>query len=365
MSLAAILVASAPTDRLRSTRPAPVHVLCGQPVAVYVLDALAMAAPERVVVVAGDDIDPIAKKLTERAADPRVSFAEQRVTFGSAGAVEAAMVSLDDPLDEGDVIVVPADAPLIRAATIDALVRHHQRTGAAGTVLTVDRHGDEHDRLVRGREDRVLQVGPGRRLHDDPRATLTDEWITGVYCFRRSLLAPALRRVRPDPISGDERLADVVAVLTSTGHAVEALGADDPHEFLRVTDRLRMARAERTIRQRINLRWLEHGVSMVDPDRTYLDTTVKLARDVTLFPGTLLQGDTVVGPGAEIGPDTRLIDCAVGAGAVVEKTMARDAEIGVQAQVGPFAVLEPGTQIPAATRTGPFYHARGVEEPGD
>jgi bifunctional UDP-N-acetylglucosamine pyrophosphorylase/glucosamine-1-phosphate N-acetyltransferase len=96
---------------------------------------------------------------------------------------------------------------------------------------------------------------------------------------------------------------------------------------------------------------------MLDPDRTYIDVTVALAPDTTLFPGTVLQGDTRVGPGAEVGPDTRLVDCAVGPRAVVEKTMGRDAEIGEDARVGPFAVLDPGSRIPPASRTGPFYHA--------
>ncbi|MGH9185881.1 MAG: bifunctional UDP-N-acetylglucosamine diphosphorylase/glucosamine-1-phosphate N-acetyltransferase GlmU, partial [Acidimicrobiales bacterium] len=82
---------------------------------------------------------------------------------------------------------------------------------------------------------------------------------------------------------------------------------------------------------------------------------------VTLFPGTLLQGRTVIGEGAEIGPDTRLVDCVVGAGAVVEHSVGRDADVGAGARVGPFASLEPGSHVPAGTRTGPFYNAKGEE----
>jgi bifunctional UDP-N-acetylglucosamine pyrophosphorylase/glucosamine-1-phosphate N-acetyltransferase len=102
---------------------------------------------------------------------------------------------------------------------------------------------------------------------------------------------------------------------------------------------------------------------MLDPDRTYIDATVRLGTDVTLFPGTLLQGHTVVGAGAQVGPDTRLVDCVVGEGAVVEHTVARDAEVGAGAVVGPFASLSPGAQVPAGTRTGPFYTGLGAEEP--
>jgi bifunctional UDP-N-acetylglucosamine pyrophosphorylase/glucosamine-1-phosphate N-acetyltransferase len=98
---------------------------------------------------------------------------------------------------------------------------------------------------------------------------------------------------------------------------------------------------------------------MLDPDRTYIDATVRLAPDVTIFPGTLLQGATTVGEGAEIGPDTRLVDCTIGAGAVVEHTVGRHASVGARAVVGPFAVLEPGAHVAPGERTGSFYTATG------
>ncbi len=124
---------------------------------------------------------------------------------------------------------------------------------------------------------------------------------------------------------------------------------------------MQLARAEAELRRRTNERWLRLGVTMLDPDRTYIDATVELAPDVTLFPGTMLQGRCVVGAGAELGPDTRLVDCVVGAGAIVDQTVGRDAEVGEHAVVGPFAVLEPGSLVPASTRTGAFYTATTTE----
>ena len=96
---------------------------------------------------------------------------------------------------------------------------------------------------------------------------------------------------------------------------------------------------------------------MIDPDRTYVDATVRVASDVTLFPGTILQGQTVIEAGAEIGPDARLVDCIVRERAVVEKTSGRDAEVGEGAIVGPFAALEPGSHVASNARTGAFYTA--------
>jgi bifunctional UDP-N-acetylglucosamine pyrophosphorylase/glucosamine-1-phosphate N-acetyltransferase len=101
---------------------------------------------------------------------------------------------------------------------------------------------------------------------------------------------------------------------------------------------------------------------MLDPASTYLDSTVKLGADVTLFPGTILQGDTVIGSGSEIGPHTRLVDCVIGPGSVVEQSNGRDAEVGSHCAVGPFAVLSPGAALPDGTVTGPFYAAAGPDE---
>ncbi len=96
---------------------------------------------------------------------------------------------------------------------------------------------------------------------------------------------------------------------------------------------------------------------MIDPASTYVDTTVALAADVTLFPGTILQGRTTIGEGVEIGPGCRLVDCTVGEHTTLEHTVARLSTIGADCVVGPYAALEPGALIPSGTRTGPFYTA--------
>ena len=145
----------------------------------------------------------------------------------------------------------------------------------------------------------------------------------------------------------------------------EDIDIDDPEADAIVNDALEIdeaaeaeaAAAEAELRRRTNESLLRQGVTMVDPAHTYIDATVRVAKDVTLFPGTILQGQTVIGAGAEIGPDTRLVDCVVGEGAIVEKSSGRDAEIGSSTIVGPFAALEPGAHIASGTRTGAFYTA--------
>jgi bifunctional UDP-N-acetylglucosamine pyrophosphorylase/glucosamine-1-phosphate N-acetyltransferase len=262
----------------------------------------------------------------------------------------------DEDLDDGDVIVLPGDTPLLRPSTVSHLVQHHRDTDAACTLLTArvaDPRG--YGRVVRGKDDRVGRIVEEADATDDERAI--DEVNTSIYCFRRALLAPALRRLSPENAQGEYYLTDVVEVLYDAGYPVVSVVADDPVETQGVNDRLQLSVAEAELRKRTNAGWLQRGVTMLDPGRTYIDATVELSTDVTLFPGTMLQGRCVVGPGAELGPDTRLVDCVVGAAATVEQTVGRDAEIGDRARVGPFAVLEPGAHIAPDARTGPFYTA--------
>lgn len=363
--VSAIVLAAGQGSRMRSARPKPLHVLCGKAMVLYVVDAAAGAGIERVVVVIGPDGEQVAKKVQTEAPDVLLQFVEQPVPRGSGDAAGVALSAFTDDdlagtLEDDDVVLLPGDAPLLRPASIARLIEHHRSAGASATVLTArldDPTG--FGRVRRGRDERVEAVVD--ELDLPVAESGPDEVATGVYCVRRSLLAPALRRTSPDNRQGAYRLGDVVAVLAQAGHPVAAVDVVDPAEVMGVNDRLQLAAVEAELRRRTNLRWLAQGVTMLDPLRTYLDTTVELAADVTLFPGTMLQGSTVVGEGAEIGPDTRLVDCAVGAGARVEKTMGRDAEVGPRAHVGPFAVLDPGSHVAAGATTGPFFHATGPD----
>jgi bifunctional UDP-N-acetylglucosamine pyrophosphorylase/glucosamine-1-phosphate N-acetyltransferase len=359
-SVSAVVLAAGEGTRMRSERPKPLHLLCGRAMVLYVLDALADCAVDRVVVVVGHGAERITKKLHQEAPDLRLDFVEQHVQRGTGDAASVGLTAFPDDADDddaGDVLVLPGDTPLLRPGTVAELVQHHRASDAACTLLTArlpDPYG--YGRVVRDRDDRVARIVEEADASFDEQDI--DEINTSIYCFRRSLLAPALRRVSPENAQGEYYLTDVVAVLHDAGHRVEAVVADDATETQGVNDRRQLAVAEAELRRRTNDGWLRRGVTMIDPGRTYIDATVQLAPDVTLFPGTILQGRTVVGERAELGPDTRLVDCVVGSDARVEHTSGRDAEVGEAALVGPFAVLAPGDQVAPGAVTGPFYTAK-------
>jgi bifunctional UDP-N-acetylglucosamine pyrophosphorylase/glucosamine-1-phosphate N-acetyltransferase len=365
--LSAIILAAGEGSRMRSTRPKPLHLLCGRAMVLYVLDALPAPELERAVIVVGHGAERVTKKLTEDGAGLRLEFVEQHQQRGTGDAVAVGLTGLpeDDLDDERDVLVLPGDTPLLRPETIARLVAEHRYSGAACTILTAivdDPTG--YGRIVRvGNDDRIQRIV--EQSDAAPDELEIDEINTGIFCFRRSLLAPALRLVHPDNAQGEYYLTDVVEVLAEAGHKVVSVVADDAGETAGVNDRAQLATAEARLRARTNQEWLARGVTLVDPATTYIDTTVELDRDVTIFPGAILQGRTTIGPGVEIGPGCRLVDCTVGDQSVLEHTVARHAEIGADCHVGPYAVLEPGSRIPSGTRTGPFYTAGTAAELDD
>ena len=307
--LSAVLLAAGQGSRMRSERPKPLHRLCGSPMLSYVLDSLSTCGVERAVIVVGHKAEWVTKKMQEQFWGVPLEFVEQRVQRGTGDATMVGLVGLPDD-DDGDVLVLPGDTPLLRRETVEALVQHHRRTGAAATVLTsVVEDPTGYGRVIRSGSGGVEAVVEERDASPEQRSI--DEVNTSIYCFRRSLLAPALRRVQPDNSQGEYYLTDVVSVLVAAGHTVEAHSAPET-ETQGVNDRGQLAAAEAELRQRTNKALLADGVTMVDPSVTYVDTTVKLGRDVSLFPGVILQGSTTVGDGTEVGPGCRLVDTSVG-----------------------------------------------------
>ena len=162
--------------------------------------------------------------------------------------------------------------------------------------------------------------------------------------FRRDLLGPALRKLSPDNSQGEYYLTDVVEGLAGMGHQIGTVQAPE-EETHGVNDRWQLALAERELRSRTNRHWLLNGVTMLDPRQTFIDVTVQLGRDVTLYPGTILQGNTVIGDGCEIGPDTRLVDCVGRRSGGSRTASAATARSATGARSGRTPTWRPGTSV--------------------
>jgi bifunctional UDP-N-acetylglucosamine pyrophosphorylase / glucosamine-1-phosphate N-acetyltransferase len=356
VSVSAIILAAGAGTRMRSDRPKPLHRICGRPMVLHVIYALERLHPDRTVMVVGHGAEQVTKRVQETApAWANVAFVEQVEQNGTGDATAIGMSSLggDDYDDDATVVVLPGDTPLLRAETLDELVSAHVANGNAATLLTSELDDPTgYGRIVRAGDQRVLRIVEQR--DGTPDELDRKEVCTSIYAFRRDLLGPALRNLTTDNAQGELYLTDVIGQLAQMGHRIGAVAAP-PSETQGVNDRWQLAKAEREFRNRTNRHWLLNGVTMLDPRQTFIDVTVRLGRDITIYPGTMLQGDTVVGDGTDLGPNTQLDSCAIGSHCVVRQTVGTDAEVGDGAIVGPFAHLPPGSTVVAGTTTGAFY----------
>src|SRR5438477_8676829 len=280
--LAAVVLAAGEGTRMKSERPKPLHRLCGRPLVLHVLDALAELDLHRAVVVVGHGAERVTKTLQEQCPpNLAIDFVEQHVQRGTGDAVSVALTAFpdDDENEGGDIVVLPGDTPLLRPPTLAALVRAHRAEDVAATVLTATLEDPTgYGRVVRDKDGRVARIVEQADADPDERAIT--EINTSIYCFKRGVLAPALRRLSPENAQGEYYLTETVAVLHDAGYGITSVVVDDPTEAAGVNDRAQLAVAEAELRDRTNERWMRRGVTMLDPERTYIDTTVELEADV-------------------------------------------------------------------------------------
>jgi bifunctional UDP-N-acetylglucosamine pyrophosphorylase/glucosamine-1-phosphate N-acetyltransferase len=356
MTVSAIVLAAGEGTRMRSDRPKPLHMICGRAMVMHVIEALRFLEPTTTSLVVGHRADRVTAEVSKSAPSwANVTFVEQPTQRGTGDAALCGMSALpgDDLDDDTTIVVLPGDTPLLRPETLDELVATHVANDNAATLLTsiVD-DPTGYGRVIRGKDGNVAGIVEQRDANAE--ALAIQEICTSIYAFRRDLLGPALRHLSPDNSQGEYYLTDVVGSLAGMGHRVGSVTAPS-EETQGVNDRWQLALAERELRSRTNRSWLLNGVTMLDPRQTFVDVTVQLGRDITLYPGTMLHGSTVVDNGCNIGPNARLIDCKVGQGVQIQYSVAEGVEFKAGARVGPYAALSRGTVVEANEVTGPFY----------
>lgn len=350
---AAIVLAAGEGTRFRSATPKVLHDLCGRPLVMPVLDAIALLKPTRTVVVTGraaDDVEAAIGAQTKRA----LTFARQAEQRGTADAARVGEEALGT--HAGPVLVVPGDTPLLTPATLRALVARHRRTDAAATVLIAEvADPTGYGRVARHPSGVVSRIVEERDASATERAL--HEVNAGVYVFERSSLAAALASVTDDNAQGELYLPDVIGILADKGERIDAATAD-PTEIMGVNDRAQMAAAAAVLRARINERLMRSGVTIVDPAQTYIEAGVKVKPDTVIHPMTFLTGATTIGAGCEIGPGTRIADSKVGDRARVISSEVDQAVIGPEASVGPYAYLRPGARLGRRSKVGTFVEVK-------
>jgi len=351
MSVGVVVLAAGEGTRMRTGKSKVLHAAAGMTLLEWALSASASLDPDEVSVVVGYQADEVVANLPEG-----TTAVVQEPQNGTG---HAALVGLTGFTRTHDtVVVLPGDMPLVRSETIDALVAHHREVDAAATVLSVECDDPSgYGRVVRAGES-IAAIVEERDATPDQRSIT--EVNTSVYVFDGRLMADALGRIGTDNDQGEQYLSDVVEVLVEDGRLVGVLVADE-EEGLGVNSQGQLAQAAAVLRSRINAELLDAGVWMLDPSRVYIDAGVSVAPEVEIYPDTYLTGDTTIAAGASIGPNVQIHDSQIGERSTVVNAVLRDAIVGADANVGPFAYLRPGAVLDDDAKVGTYVEIKNSQ----
>jgi bifunctional UDP-N-acetylglucosamine pyrophosphorylase/glucosamine-1-phosphate N-acetyltransferase len=353
---AAVVLAAGRGTRFRSALPKVLHLVAGRTLLGHVLGALAPLELDRILVVVGHgahDVEAEVAHWRPRLGVP-VDTVVQTEQRGTGDALDVALRALPDEVAR--VLVVPGDTPRLRAGTLaDLLAADPAVPMVCLTTVLADPTG--YGRVVRDASGAMRAIVEERDCTEAQRGIA--EVNAGMYVFDRSVVTPLVAALGSDNAQGERYLTDVTARIAAMPDGAVTVLADDD-EVSGVNDRIQLAAAAAALRRRHLEQLMREGVSIVDPEHTYVDVDVTVGEDSVLLPGTILEGATSVGPRSTIGPSTHLSDCTVGEGAVVHSTRADGAHIGDGVEVGPFAHLRPGTVLDAGSRVGAFVQTKNA-----
>jgi bifunctional UDP-N-acetylglucosamine pyrophosphorylase / glucosamine-1-phosphate N-acetyltransferase len=318
--------------RMRSAVPKHLHPILGRRMVDWIVETGRAAGASPIVVVA-------APATRGEFASSDVEVAVQKTPLGTGDAVRAARAALAG--QEGDVLVLSGDTPLLTAGLLRELVATHHRERAEATILSA-RPSDPrvYGRVVRDANGSVVKIVEGTDANDEEQQI--GEINSSIYVFRSAALWPALEQLEPKNVQGELYLTDAIEIVARGGGKVAAHVAADSRETDGVNTRAELAQAAAVLRDRINEAHMLAGVTIVDPQTTWIEPTVELEADATIQPFTYLRGATRVAAGAEIGANT----------------VAIDAHIGANATIGPFCYLRPGTVLGESSKAGTFVEIK-------
>ncbi|MDQ3910447.1 MAG: bifunctional UDP-N-acetylglucosamine diphosphorylase/glucosamine-1-phosphate N-acetyltransferase GlmU [Actinomycetota bacterium] len=346
---AAVLAAGKGT-RMRSNRAKVLHTICGVPMVNYVIAALKPVDPQSTLVVVGHQAQEV-----EAVLPPEIIPVLQEEQRGTGDAVRTALEAIDE--EEGVLLVVNGDGPLISGRTLAGLVERHRSAGVGATVLVAEL--DDATGLGRVMEDAGVV-----RIVEERDATDAEKEIRlvnlGLYAFELSEIRRALKLVDVENAQGELYLTAALEIIGRKSRAVTHR-VDNLQEAKLVNDRAQLALAEEIVRRRILDEHMRRGVTVRDPVSTHIEASVEIGRDTIILPGTFLRGETKIGADCVVGPSTDLLDTVVGDGALVEHSVGRGATVGPGASVGPYAYLRPETALGEASKVGAYCEVKNTK----
>ena len=354
-SLASVVLAAGKGTRMKSTLIKVLHPVAGVPMIAWPVAAARDAGSDPIVLVIGHQANAV-QGAFRGAADIRCAMQEEQL--GTGHAVACALEAL--PGFRGTVLILCGDTPLLRSETLKTMLAYHRDNKAAVTVLTAvmdDPYG--YGRVIRDPSGLVTRIVEQKDA--GPEEQQIREINSGIYCMDSDFLFGNIKGIGNDNAQGEYYLTDLLAIAVRKGLTCLALKVADADEIMGVNDRVQLAEAGRILRRRINRDHMLNGVTIIDPDHTYIDQGVTIGADTTIHPGCRIGGGTIIGGGCEIEGDVGISGCRIGADCHIKAaSVLEDSELGEDVAIGPMAHLRPGTILGNKVKIGNFVETKKI-----
>ncbi|MDD5793759.1 bifunctional UDP-N-acetylglucosamine diphosphorylase/glucosamine-1-phosphate N-acetyltransferase GlmU [Clostridium sp. HCP1S3_B4] len=345
----ALILAAGQGKRIKSDIPKVLHKVCGKEMVNHVIDNIRKAGINDINVIIGKG----AELVKEGTKDRNVTYSVQKEQLGTGDAVKAAKEFLKGK--DGVVAVFTGDSPLTKVDTIEKLFNEHEQKKNSATLMSAyvdDPTG--YGRIVRS-GDEVIKIVEHKDCTEEELKI--NEMNAGMYCFNINELLLALDELSNNNAQGEYYLTDVIGILKSKNKRVGSL-VTDYEDTIGVNSRAQLAEAECILRKRINNKHLDNGVTIIDPQNTYIGIDVEIGKDTIVYPGNILEGNTKIGSNCILYQNSRIKDSIIEDGTDVQSSVILDSKIGKNTTVGPFAYIRPETTIGNNARIGDFVEIK-------
>ncbi|MCU5747041.1 bifunctional UDP-N-acetylglucosamine diphosphorylase/glucosamine-1-phosphate N-acetyltransferase GlmU [Staphylococcus sp. SQ8-PEA] len=349
----AIVLAAGKGTRMKSKKYKVLHEIAGKSMIEHVVNNVNASGVEELVTIVGHGAENVKETLGEQSL-----YSYQEEQLGTAHAVKMAEEHFADK--QGTTLVVCGDTPLVTADTFKSLLEHHEAHRAQATVLTATAPNPYgYGRIVKDEAGRLVNIVEQKDA-DEAEKAIT-EISSGIFAFDNETLFNKLTQVKNDNAQGEYYLPDVLSLILEDNGIVEIYHTNDFDEIMGVNDRVMLSQAAKALRVRINEAHMRNGVTIIDPENTYIESDVEIGVDSVIEPGVKLSGKTVVGEDTVIGQYSEVSNSRIGSNVSIKQSVIDEATVQDNAKIGPFAQLRPASHIGEHVKVGNFVEVKKSE----